>query len=100
MHRLIKFRGIDIATGDVVFGDLMQISDCRVFIDAAATSHLVYPDSVAQLIAIDKNGVEVYEGDLVTSRFGSHCFASFRHFGDIIDGSITLVQTRICGGSS
>lgn len=47
-----------------------------------------------------KNGAEVYEGDEVISRFGSRCLASFRHYGDILDGGIRLHETRIIGGAA
>ena len=113
--RQIKFRGRDIKTGNLVYGDYItpwaddqnyprirstrdwyknnvghKVADCGYYD--------VFPDSVSQLIAVDKHGNEIYEGDEIVSRFGSSCYATFRHYGDILDGSITFVETRIVGG--
>ena len=52
----------------------------------------IKPESVAQLVCYDKNGEEVYEGDEIESRFGSMRLATFRHYGEIIDGAYTLVK--------
>lgn len=65
--REIKFRGRDVKTGEVVYGDF-----CKGF--SSNGNHLircwaklsyveVSPESVEQFIAKDKNGVDVYEGD-------------------------------------
>jgi len=117
MDRKIKFRGRDIKTGKYVFGDFItpwaddqkfprirstrdyykdqngnKVADC-VYYD-------VYPNSVSQLIAIDKHGYEIYEGDEVVSLFGQHCYASFRHYDEILKGSITFVAIRFFGGTA
>lgn len=47
----------------------------------------VKPDSIRQLIAVDKAGNEIYEGDEIISRFGATCLANFRHYGGILDKS-------------
>ena len=104
--RQIKFRGVTCKSrfykeGIVVYGsslsyfmgkDKPQIADDT---EHGWESIPVKPESISQLIAVDKNGNEVYEGDWVISRFGSKCLATFRHYGEILDGGITLYETRI-----
>lgn len=121
--RAIKFRGKDKKTGEIVYGILLKIPNAHYIIDSISwndyydtnnkyhkiilqdsstdvTYHTplrmcaVENDSIAQLIGIDKNGNEIYEGDEIKSRFGSSCYANFRHYGGIIDGAYSLVQTR------
>lgn len=63
--REIRFRGVAVATGEIVYGDLIQ-RDGQVLVqmhDGARTEHAVISASVQQLINRDKNGAEVYEGD-------------------------------------
>lgn len=66
--RLIKFRGRDINTGEVIFGDLRHIG-IRTYIFKEAQCYYdeelieVDEDSVAQLVGYDEDGKEVYEGD-------------------------------------
>ncbi len=61
--RQIKFRGRD-AYGEYRYGDLWQRNDGMLIYDGKVW-HRVARDSVAQLIAVDKNGREIYEGDKV-----------------------------------
>ena len=81
--RTIKFRGVDIKSGKTVYGDYLtawaadqtgpRIRACTFdYKDAetgATIAGLIYydvkPGSVEQLIGVDANGCEVYEGDKV-----------------------------------
>lgn len=116
MNRQIKFRGISIddkpasLKGKYVYGDLIQPweegrgTQIRVtmpdhkdeFGNVSAYCYYIEvdPESVAQLIGVDKKGNEIYEGDEIISRFGSMCLAAFRHYEGIIDGGYILERTR------
>lgn len=62
----LKFRGVDIDTGDFVYAELGQISEetrpdyVTFLIDGLP---VVRTDSIAQLLGYDEDGNEVYEGD-------------------------------------
>lgn len=108
--REIKFRGTSMG-GNYVYGYLTKkiirnsgrlswaiaTGDCK-----AGQTIPVVEASVAQLLAVDANGKEVYEGDKVTVRYiiddetgefidvkrpNWHC-ATFRDYADIVDGIV------------
>lgn len=58
MKRPIKFRG-QLESGKFVYGDLAH-GIGEVFVDEC----LVKPESVTQLVGCDRDGREVYEGDI------------------------------------
>lgn len=76
----IKFRGVDIFSNELVYGDYLSPSELPT---APALStyglpqimnekgiHFVSPDSVTQLAGYDENGQELYCGDVVVNSGG------------------------------
>lgn len=62
----IKFRGVDIETGEYVYGECYTLCvPFFHFVDELGEHHNVEvdSDSICQLVGYDMDGKEVYEGD-------------------------------------
>lgn len=74
--RQIKFRGIDIETGAIRYGYLVVYDDTGhshwLHPTGGERNYPVKPDSIAQLVGYDKDGKEVYEGDILAREFDEY----------------------------
>ena len=78
MKVAIKFRGVDLKTGEFVYGDFVHVVPMSSFngiIDREGKIHTIEPKSSAQLVGYDSKKREVYEGDRVVDKFGEEYIA-------------------------
>lgn len=94
MNRTIKFRGKRLLDGGYVFG--IGYADGIIFspVGRETLRFHVERDSVAQLIAVDKNTYEVYEGDDIVCPDGKSPYthrATFADYQSILGGKAWLI---------
>lgn len=89
----IKFRGKDIFTGEIIFGDLLDEGK-EVFIRDRKSNKKTFvqvdPESVAQLVGCDCAGNEIYEGDKLITKVGVITYAA----------NIAYPATEICNNEN
>lgn len=80
MNREIKFKGKRLDNGEWMYGDLLHLVD-GVYIsnDNGCNMAQVDPDTVGQYTGLkDKNGKDVYEGDVIETYSRSYIVTWFK----------------------
>lgn len=73
MKREIKFRAKTLSTNEWVFGDLHLLTKFPHIHDGEVSKSSIQPDTVGQFTGRhDKNGKQIYEGDILKHINGNH----------------------------
>ncbi len=100
MDREILFRGKLVDSGEWIEGSLWNyLGELKILSPANVVGYDVYHDTVGQYTALtDKNGVKIFEGDIVhvhdTMLQCTKPYHEFDGYVDFADGSYRVV----CGG--
>ena len=102
MNRTIKFRGKRSDNGEFVFGSYCyedygkrdaRLGILHAIIDEGGEEFIVDADTIAQFVGYDKDGNEVYEGDIVWNP-GIMSYQSAQLINNYEDEHITLKEAK------
>lgn len=106
--RTIKFRGKRLDTMEWTVGSLMECFNGKIGIDSMtkyseengieAIIDEVSPDTIGQYTGLkDKNGEEIFEGDVLTDKFGSIGVVEWRNYGFVVNfGDVDIFLISDC----
>lgn len=88
--RVIKFRGYSVDIDKWVYGDLLQYRVFPIIFDDNCEQHECFAPSMGQYTGLkDKNGTEIYEGDILGKTFHWDLFVRFQN------GKFMLYDTNL-----